>query len=118
MTGQCWAYNADGTICGRPAVTVDTRRGYTAREAHRYQEDAAAEPEQPELVCEDCGAAARRRCAYCGHAYCDRHGDEVLCEYCGEESFYNPKIVQVARRDPAVWGPELDAEIEFRAVGV
>ena len=23
----CWAYNEDGTICRRPAITIDTERG-------------------------------------------------------------------------------------------
>jgi len=30
----CWAYNEDGTVCGRPAVAVDAERGYTVCAQH------------------------------------------------------------------------------------
>ena len=43
---RCWAYEEDGTVCGRPAVAVDAERGYTvcARHMRRRQSERGNEP--------------------------------------------------------------------------
>ena len=57
MMGVCWAYLPDGSLCKRPARTVDPVRGFTVCDEHarwwcgNCETWNAVEDE----VCEDCG---------------------------------------------------------------